>query len=173
MVRSAAAICQREASAKLTLDLRAKRHTVRGDSTRLQQIFWNLINNAMKFTPADGTIVVRSRDGADGRVRVEVIDSGAGIDAAVLPRLFNAFEQGEIRAARQQAGLGLGLAISKKLAEAHGGTITAASEGRGRGATFSIELPVVATFAPEPAPHRAPSPAAPTVRPLDVLLVED
>ena len=174
--RSAADICQREASARLTLDLGATRHTVRGDSTRLQQVFWNLINNAQKFTSANGTVTVRSSDvpGSD-RIRVDVIDSGAGIDPTVLPKLFIAFEQGEVRAARQQAGLGLGLAISKQLTEAHGGTISAASEGRGRGATFSVELPVVATFLPEPIPRNGmPSaPEADAVRSLDVLLVED
>ena len=145
VVRSAVDICQREASAKLTLDLSASRHAVRGDTTRLQQVFWNLINNAIKFTPPDGTIVVRSENPTDARdtIRVSVTDSGVGIDASVLPRLFNAFEQGEARAERQQAGLGLGLAISRKLAEAHGGTITAQSDGRGRGATFTVELPLV------------------------------
>jgi CheY-like chemotaxis protein len=145
-----------------------------GDSTRLQQVFWNLINNAIKFTPDDGTIIVRSSNTADGRVCVEVVDTGAGIDPAVLPKLFNAFEQGEVRAARQQAGLGLGLAISKKLAEAHGGTIVATSGGRGRGATFTVDLPVVAQrrHAKHPIPqHPAPVPTA--TQPVHVLLVED
>jgi CheY-like chemotaxis protein len=174
IVRSAVEICQREVSAKLTLDLSAIRHFVRGDSTRLQQVFWNLINNAIKFTPADGVITVRSGNAEQGLIRVDVIDTGVGIDAAVLPRLFTAFEQGEARAARQQAGLGLGLAISRKLVEAHGGTISAASEGRGRGAAFQVELPVVdhlvrsAGVAPEP-----PAVVDASARPLHVLLVED
>ena len=174
VIRSAIDICQREASARLTADLKANRHTVMGDSTRLQQVFWNLINNAIKFTPDDGMIIVRSSNSDDGRIRVEVVDTGAGIDPAVLPKLFNAFEQGEVRAARQQAGLGLGLAISRKLAEAHAGTIVAASRGRGHGATFTVDLPIVkqrfrATHA---APqHAAPAPMA--ARPMHVLLVED
>jgi signal transduction histidine kinase len=131
IARSAVDICEREASAKVTVELAASRHTVSGDGTRLQQVFWNLINNAIKFTPADGAISVRSTDGDDdGRVRVEVTDTGAGIDPAVLPRPFNAFEQGEVRATRQQAGLGLGLAISKRLAEGHRGTIVANSDVR-------------------------------------------
>src|SRR5687767_61735 len=171
IVRSAVDICQREASAKLTVDLGATRHTVRGDGTRLQQVFWNLINNAIKFTGTDGTITVRSCDAPGGRVRVEVIDSGPGIDPAVLPRLFNAFEQGDVRAARQQAGLGLGLAISKKLTEAHGGAISASSEGRGRGATFAVELPTVPERVRQAAPQRPPLTAS--TRPLNVLLVED
>jgi PAS domain S-box-containing protein len=172
LIRSAIDICQREASARLLVDLGATRHTVRGDSTRLQQIFWNLINNAQKFTPAQGQITVRSFDAPGGMVRVEVADTGAGIDAAVLPRLFNAFEQGEVRAVRQQAGLGLGLAISRRLAEAHGGTITAASAGRGHGATFTVDLPVVAVFHRDVAGHRT-APAAQATQPLNVLLVED
>jgi PAS domain S-box-containing protein len=176
IVRAAVDICQREASARLSLDLRAARHTVRGDSTRLQQVFWNLINNAQKFTPPEGVITVRSSNAGASGVRVEVTDTGSGIDAGLLPRLFNAFEQGEGRTAWQQAGLGLGLAISRKLAEAHGGTVTAASEGRGRGATFAVELPVVDVFVPEvlpsagPEPDDAPEPAGP---PLAVLVVED
>jgi signal transduction histidine kinase/ActR/RegA family two-component response regulator len=190
VIRSAADICQREASAKLTLDLAAARHSVRGDTTRLQQVFWNLINNAIKFTPADGTITVRSENpgGGDETIRVSVTDSGVGIDASVLPKLFNAFEQGEVRALRQQAGLGLGLAISRKLAEAHGGTITAHSDGRGCGATFCVELPLVqvldgASLVPDQSPDQSnvefktttssPPASAAMSRKLNVLLVED
>lgn len=174
IVRSAVDICQREASAKLTVELHATRHTVFGDSTRLQQVFWNLINNAAKFTPDDGTITVRSSNIDDGHVRVSVTDTGAGIDAEVLPRLFNAFEQGEVRSARQQAGLGLGLAISKRLAEAHGGTITAFSAGRGKGSTFTVDLPVTQqmtrpAFTPDEEILRPDASA----RRLNVLLVED
>ena len=172
VVRSAIEICRREASARLVVRLDATRHTVVGDATRLQQILWNLVNNAQKFTPADGVITVRSSDAGPGRVRVEVSDTGAGIDPSVLPQLFNAFEQGEARAARQHAGLGLGLAISKKLAEAHGGTITAHSEGRGRGATFTVELPAHETVAPEAKPPR-PARLPTASKPMKVLLVED
>ena len=149
---------------------------MRGDSTRLQQIFWNLINNAQKFTGADGhdhrPLVRRRRTAA---IRVEVSDTGAGIDPAVLPKLFNAFEQGEVRAARQQAGLGLGLAISKKLAEAHGGTITATQRGpRAGGDVHASSCRSSRRSRPSPAAHRpAPATAGPAVRPLDVLLVED
>jgi CheY-like chemotaxis protein len=142
----------------------------------LQQIFWNLINNAIKFTPAEGMITVRSSDAMDGRVRVEVIDTGAGIDASVLPRLFTAFEQGEVRAERRQAGLGLGLAISRRLAEMHHGTIAAHSAGRGMGTTFTVELPAgaaqsIQVVGVSAGPARAPFTEA--VKPLKVLLVED
>jgi PAS domain S-box-containing protein len=170
-VRSAIDICQREASARLEVDFGAARHTVRGDPTRLQQVFWNLINNAHKFTPTSGTINVRSYNVRE-RVRVEVRDTGAGIDPLLLPRLFTAFEQGDVRAVRQQAGLGLGLAITRRLVEAHGGTVTATSGGRGNGATFVVELPAVEpAAAPSPVETRAADGGA--SRPLKVLLVED
>jgi signal transduction histidine kinase len=173
ILRAAIDICQREASARLNVELGATRHTVRGDSTRLQQIFWNLLSNAIKFTPPHGTITVRTLDNVDGRVHVDVIDTGAGIDPSVLPKLFSAFEQGEVRAARQQAGLGLGLAISKKLTEAHGGTIAVASDGRGRGSTFSVDLPVVEPVVPRPLSIERPSARRAVTNPLNVLLVED
>jgi two-component system, chemotaxis family, CheB/CheR fusion protein len=145
---------------------------VHGDSTRLQQIFWNLINNAIKFTGPDGTITVRSYEDNSSRIVVEVADTGVGIDPNVLPKLFNAFEQGEVRTAHRFAGLGLGLAISKKLVDMQGGTITAMSEGRGRGSTFRVELPAIEPTAPAPIPHR-PATAPSITRTLDVLLVED
>ncbi|MDB5296063.1 MAG: sensor hybrid histidine kinase, partial [Phycisphaerales bacterium] len=141
LVRSAVDICQREDSPRLHVDLRATRHHVAGDPTRLQQVWWNLVNNAVRHGGPGAGVTVRTRDAAGGRLRVEVADDGEGIDPAVLPKLFTAFEQGEVRSKRQFAGLGLGLAICKKLVEAHGGTIAAASAGRGRGATFAVELP--------------------------------
>jgi CheY-like chemotaxis protein len=171
-IRAAIDICQREASARLAVDLSAPRHTVHGDSTRLQQIFWNLINNAQKFTPSLGVITVRSNVTPDGnRIRVEVADNGAGVDADLLPKLFDAFEQGDVRLAKQQAGLGLGLAISKRLVEAHRGTITAHSPGRGCGSTFIVELPLVVEAlaqAASPTPH-----AVRLKTQLNILLVED
>src|SRR5688500_3829680 len=175
LLRAAIEICQREDSVRLVLEPHATRVHAHGDATRLQQVFWDLINNAQKFTPKDGVITVRTADAPGGRIRVEVSDTGAGIDAAVLPRLFNAFEQGEVRATRQFAGLGLGLAISKRLAEAHGGTITAHSEGRGRGTTFTVELPAVADahVAQRPAAPPAPAGTPRAAVPLKILLVED
>ena len=171
-VRGAEDICQREASVRIVLDLNAVRHRVRGDATRLQQVFWNLVSNAAKFTGPDGLVTVRSYDAPGGRVRVDVADTGLGIDPSVLPKLFNAFEQGDVRLGRQQAGLGLGLAITRRLAEAHGGTVTAASAGRGHGATFTVDLPAAeapaASAAPEPS---ADAPAAGP--PMHVLVVED
>jgi CheY-like chemotaxis protein len=171
--RSAIDICQREGSARLATELKATRHLVRGDGARLQQVFWNLINNAQKFTAPGGSITVRSAGAPGGRVRIEVIDTGVGIDPDIVPRLFTAFEQGDLRTTRQFGGLGLGLAISRKLVDLHGGTIAAASAGKGRGATFAVELPTALAPAPVPAgpaPRGGPAAAA---EPLRILLVED
>jgi PAS domain S-box-containing protein len=116
-------------------------HPVYADAARLQQVFWNLIKNAVKFTPNGGCVSVRCRrDG--GHAIVQVADSGEGIAAEALPRLFDAFEQESRATTRQFGGLGLGLAISKALVELHGGTIRVHSAGKGQGATFTVKLPV-------------------------------
>ena len=152
---------------------------VQADATRLMQVFWNLLRNAIKFTPHGGCVGIRCREDVDGQVIVEVSDSGAGIDAEVLPRLFKAFEQGGAGMTRQFGGLGLGLMISKGLVELHGGSIEALSAGKGKGATFRVRLPwhrgkeknggdAQKNFAE----FASKTPAAP-VRPLCILLVED
>jgi len=173
LIRSAVDICQREAPVRLKLELNANRQIVRGDSTRLQQVWWNLINNAIRHGGPDSEVIVRTTNTADQMLRVQVIDNGAGIDPAVLPKLFTAFEQGEVRTKRQFAGLGLGLAICKKLVEAHGGTITATSEGRGKGATFTVDLPTLHAPANDWPPRPSESPSNNAVRPLRILLIED
>lgn len=112
---------------------------MRGDATRLHQILWNLISNAIKFTPANGTVsVCTSVD--DGHVTVSIADDGEGITAELLPHIFERFRQGAN--SRQHGGLGLGLAIASHLVELHGGTLTAASEGAGKGACFTLRFPV-------------------------------
>jgi PAS domain S-box-containing protein len=127
------------------------------DADRLQQVVWNLLSNAIRFTPAGGHIVV-ALGGRDGRAVIRVIDDGAGIGADFLPYVFERFRQGETGTTRRQGGLGLGLSIVRHLTELHGGTVHAQSPGEGRGATFTVELPLI-----EPAadtPHPAPEPAA-------------
>ena len=100
------------------------------DAARLQQVFWNLLRNAVKFTPPGGDIVVRTWNACEnGSLYVEIRDNGIGIAPDVLPKVFDAFEQGDVRVTRQFGGLGLGLAIAKAVVEMHGATITAASEG--------------------------------------------
>ena len=144
---------------------------VNADVARLQQVLWNLLKNAIKFTPHGGCVGVRCRQN-ENHVIVEVNDSGIGIEPEALPRVFNAFEQTERSITRQFGGLGLGLAISKALVEMHGGTVSAHSEGRDKGATFQVRLPLTVPAgqpevrAPIAAPRRA-------LRPLRILLVED
>ncbi|MBN6150450.1 PAS domain S-box protein [Xanthomonas sp. AmX2] len=116
---------------------------VLGDATRLQQVFWNLLSNAIKFTPAHGHIEIAIDLDADGgHVTVEVRDSGDGIPAEFLPHLFGRFRQADSTTTRLHGGLGLGLAIVQQLVEMHGGQVSAASEGRGCGAVFSVRLPL-------------------------------
>jgi len=117
--------------------------TVRGDALRLGQVVTNLVGNAVKFTPAGGDITVRlERVGNDARLTV--CDTGLGIDADVLPHIFDRFRQADAEGSRRQAGLGLGLAIARNLIELHGGTVKAESAGPGRGAMFTVTLPVAA-----------------------------
>ncbi|MBM7118110.1 PAS domain-containing protein [Archangium primigenium] len=125
--------------------------SVMGDSTRLQQIVWNLLSNAVKFTPKGGEvqILVMARGSS---VEVVVSDTGKGIPADFLPHVFERFRQAEGSVARKYGGLGLGLSIVKHLVELHGGTIAVASEGEGRGATFTVRLPMVAARRPERVP---------------------
>jgi PAS domain S-box-containing protein len=111
-----------------------------GDSTRLQQIVWNLLANAVKFTPKGGRIELRMESDADN-VRISVSDTGKGIEAEFLPFVFDRYRQADTSSARRYGGLGLGLSLVKNLVELHGGTITAASDGKGRGATFTVVLP--------------------------------
>jgi two-component system CheB/CheR fusion protein len=144
------------------------------DASRLTQVFWNLLNNAVKFTPRGGTIRVRmSRQENPPQLTVEVADTGVGIDLDLLPRIFDAFEQGEPGGTRR-SGLGLGLAISKTIVELHGGDLFVRSPGRNQGATFTVCLPVVLSPAEQPAePAETSSSAAEPVVPRHILLVED
>jgi two-component system CheB/CheR fusion protein len=126
---------------KLTVSLEAERHQLSGDFTRLQQVVWNLLRNAAKFTPNQGEIRVSSRN-EGGQILVSVADTGIGIDQAELQTVFDAFAQANSAISREYGGLGLGLAIANAVIEAHEGRILVESEGRGKGATFTIELPL-------------------------------
>lgn len=152
-----------------TVETAATSHNVRADPVRLRQVVWNLLNNAVRNTPAGGRITLRTDNGAPGWLTLTVSDSGRGIDAGMLSRIFTFFEQDE-EMRRTGVGLGLGLPISKAIVESHGGRITAASAGLGMGATFAVDLRTVSA---EPAPSSvAISPAAPSCA-ATVLLVED
>ncbi|MEZ5319160.1 MAG: response regulator [Vicinamibacterales bacterium] len=140
------------------------------DPNRLNQIVMNLVSNAIKFTPDGGRVDVRVRFAGDG-VELEVQDTGAGIPASFLPNLFSRFRQADPSASRRHGGLGLGLSIVQQLVQLHGGTVTAESEGEGRGATFRVSLPLghdAAVTTPEPAP-----PSGKRLEGLRVLMVDD
>ena len=166
---------------QLLLDLAPCDHAVWADTPRLTQVFWNLFSNAVKFTPAEGTIAVRSRCEPGHGLTVEVADSGIGIEPEVLEDIFDAFQQGAQTITRRFGGLGLGLAISKAIVELHGGRLTASSEGKGQGALFSVWLPTSNLAGRAAAPAGATPPAATSApdasqRPgtaLHILLVED
>jgi signal transduction histidine kinase len=117
--------------------------TVSGDSERLQQVVWNLLTNAVKFTPKGGLVEVRLTR-LDSRVEIAVSDTGHGIEPDFLPYVFERFRQADASTTRRHSGLGLGLAIVSHLVELHGGTAHAESAGRGQGSTFRIVLPATA-----------------------------
>jgi signal transduction histidine kinase/ActR/RegA family two-component response regulator len=159
-----------EKGLKLEISLSADRSCVLADDARLHQVVWNLLKNAVKFTPGGGTIRVESRRD-DEHVELRVIDTGAGIHPSVLPRIFDAFDQGDERQARRFGGLGLGLTICRVLVEQHHGTLAAESAGVGEGATFTLRLPLT-LLAPIRRDTPAPGVTAPAA-PLRILLVED
>ncbi len=167
---------------RLSLDLAEDDYSVWADTPRLTQVFWNLFSNAVKFTPPGGAISVRAwrvEDGAGPQLVVEVEDTGIGIEQDVLSGIFDAFQQGELAITRRFGGLGLGLAISKAIVELHGGSLNATSAGRGRGAKFSVRLPVGDLSLSREMARIGPvqeSPVPPPeseVSPLSILLVED
>jgi PAS domain S-box-containing protein len=146
---------------------------VEGDAARLQQVVWNLLSNAIKFTPRDGHVeVVLRRSGDDAEVQVR--DTGEGISPEFLPHLFERFRQADSSSTRVHGGLGLGLSLVRHLVELHGGTVTASSAGRGRGATFTVRLPLSRIAdKPMPPPAEAAPPAEVRLDDIRVLVVDD
>jgi K+-sensing histidine kinase KdpD len=150
---------------------------VYGDAARLQQVIWNLLTNAIKFTPRGGRVAVALRQ-ADSQVEVEVRDNGKGISPEFLPHVFDKFRQADASAAREHGGLGLGLALVKTLMETHGGSVHVSSPGEGQGATFAIRLPVPALRGVDNRDGDAQSrilhsSGLPTLSSLKVLVVDD
>lgn len=125
---------------EIRFELDATEHHVTGDSARLHQVFWNILKNAIKFTPASGTITVRTTNPAPDEIRLEFIDTGIGIDQQFIGAVFQPFVQGDVMTESATAGLGLGMSITKTIVEMHGGAITVASAGKGHGTTFTVEL---------------------------------
>ncbi len=167
----------------LAMDLGTGPAPVHGDPNRLQQVLWNLLSNALKFTPKGGLVSVKlERSGAV--VNVEVADNGEGIAPEVLQHIFERFRQGDASSTRRHGGLGLGLSIVRQLVELHGGTVAAHSDGRSKGSTFRVSLPVtvratqVLTPAQVPEAHEGPAPNEEDAPPVDlqglkVLVVDD
>lgn len=175
VLRDALEVCTGEDTHRrqllVSLESRACEHHVTGDHARLQQVFWNLVNNAIKFSPDKGKVSIRTANPRPGRILVEVKDEGIGIEPARISQLFGAFEQGERTITRRFGGLGLGLAISKSLVELHGGKIRGQSEGLGRGSVFTVELETC-----RPAAQSGQAPPASwlsSAKRLRILLVDD
>ena len=145
---------------------------IRGDGARLQQILWNLLTNAVKFTPAGGAVHVSVRRSPE-ELEIAVTDTGCGISREFLPHVFEAFSQADASTTRRHGGLGLGLSIVKHLVEAHGGTITVDSPGDGCGATFTVRLPVVAVFVVQPPPTDLGGIGGTSLRGVSILVVDD
>jgi signal transduction histidine kinase len=173
-------ICREEIEAKdleVEFQFRADHTYVEGDPARLQQVFWNLIKNSVKFTPEKGRITIETLNPAPDKIEARVIDTGIGIEQETIDKIFNVFEQGQADITRRFGGLGLGLAISKALIDAHGGKIHVQSAGKDKGATFSVELNTVLTpigrdgDGQDQQMDREPKPAVPKHR--RVLLVDD
>ncbi len=170
-IHHAVGICKTSIEAKglrYTLQLEAANPYVWGDPPRLQQVFWSLLNNAVKFTPEGGSITIHSFNKGP-TVRVEVTDTGIGFEPRELPRLFLPFEQGEQSKIRRFGGLGLGLSIARTITQLHKGTLSGASDGKDQGSTFTLELPTT-----EPLEHLE-VPGSGSDEPLSarILLVDD
>jgi CheY-like chemotaxis protein len=146
VLQRASEICREDFAAKhLELEFRFRAvHThVEGDPARLQQVFWNLIKNSVKFTPEKGRIIIETLNPTPDKIEIRITDTGIGIEPEKIDKIFNAFEQGQTSITRRFGGLGLGLAISKAMVDAHGGKIRVESPGKDRGSTFALDLNTV------------------------------
>jgi signal transduction histidine kinase/ActR/RegA family two-component response regulator len=168
-------ICRMEADARklrVNLNLRAGAHFIAADPAKFQQIIWNLLKNAIKFTPENGEVLISSSNPSTQVVTISVSDTGIGMEEDAMKRIFDPFEQADRSFQHRYGGLGLGLAISKSLAQAHGGSLVAQSEGANRGSTFTLTLNTVSP--PQDRQSlRSTSAPAPDARGLRILLVDD
>ena len=169
------------ASARATADAKGVRLTqtlegtadVNGDPSRLQQMVWNLVSNAVKFSNRDGLVQVALHVD-DNSAHIDVVDEGQGIAPELLPHLFERFQQGDSSSTRKHGGLGLGLAIVKNLAEMHGGSVHVSSEGVGRGSTFSVVLPIGRSpYGRSPEPANGPARSKAVLANVVVMVVDD
>jgi CheY-like chemotaxis protein len=167
--------CQGEArqkNLKLQIDLGAAHSTIMGDPVRLQQVFWNVLRNAVKFTPSGGRIAIATGNDQGAHVWIRVTDSGVGFAPELAEHIFQPFQPANRGMNRPYGGLGLGLAISRSIMSAHQGNLIAESSGPGHGAMFLMELPLQSATTKPAGPAPAPTPAPP-LRGIRILLVED
>jgi CheY-like chemotaxis protein len=172
VLRAADAMRETATRAELKLDVGVDSEPiwVNGDVTRLEQVITNLLANAVKFTPVGGTISIRAAS-EDGFGVIRVRDTGIGIPPALLPRVFDLFTQGETSLDRSRSGLGIGLALVRKIVQLHGGEVTAASNGPDRGSEFTVRIPMLTEYA---GTHEVPRPTGnATARRMRVLVVDD
>jgi PAS domain S-box-containing protein len=183
VIEAALAAAEPAAAAKsirIVRVLDTRTNPVSGDPIRLQQVVWNLLNNAIKFTPSGGKVTV-TLERVNSHLEISVADSGEGIPPEFLPHVFDRFRQANATSSRHHGGLGLGLAIVKQLVELHGGTVRAKSPGLGEGSTFTIHLPVSAvhgshireTFTPTDGGQHGHDSPVPSLSGADVLIVDD
>jgi CheY-like chemotaxis protein/anti-sigma regulatory factor (Ser/Thr protein kinase) len=176
IINSAVDVCLADIQMKnlqLKVELNAHNVNVHADVVRLQQAFWNVLRNAVKFTREHGIISITSGTTGENKIWVRVADSGIGFMPDSGPSLFQAFEQGGYAVTRQYGGLGLGLAISKSIVDAHNGSISAESAGPGKGATFTFEFPLAPMPFQKTIRNSPPPSAAGANSKIRILLVED
>jgi signal transduction histidine kinase len=157
VIQQAVAVAENELQQKrqhLTVELKAANFEVTGDPTRLQQVMWNILKNASKFSPEEGEVRVATWNEQD-RILVSFSDHGIGIAPEALSLIFDPFHQENLEITRQFGGLGLGLAIARATIDAHGGSLRAESPGRGAGATFIVDLPLRTSTPPDSQPAKA------------------
>jgi PAS domain S-box-containing protein len=160
-------------SIHVSMQLDAQKHHASVDPGRIQQVFWNILKNAAKFTPNGGTIHIASTNVDDDQLQIRFTDSGVGMAPETLRRIFQPFEQGSAELVRRYGGLGLGLSLSKAFVEAQRGTIAATSPGPGKGSTFTVSIPAVPQPLKEAKPMTPQRQTADVGRSLEILLVED
>jgi PAS domain S-box-containing protein len=160
-------------SIHVSLHLGAVSHYANVDPGRIQQVFWNILKNAAKFTPVGGSIDISSSNVDSNRIQIKFKDSGVGMTQATLQRIFQPFEQGSAELVRRYGGLGLGLSLSKAFVEAQGGSISATSAGPGKGSIFTVSVPYVTAPAKTPRGESPTPNSPPSGKHLEILLVED
>ena len=176
LIRHVITVCNEDVQSKkieLRTRLEARDFAVKADSGRLQQVLWNILRNAVKFSPRQSIVEVATANDSAGHLRITISDRGIGMSPATIDKLFKPFEQGDADITRRFGGLGLGLAISKALLDVQGGTIAAHSEGLGRGSVFTITLPALSASDVARVAKPKPSTSTSGSRRLRILLAED